>query len=219
MSLQQTSKTRNKEATRERILEAAEETFADQGYHGSSMDDVVRRAGTSKGAIYFHFPGKEALFTTLIARLADRLEKSAKASIGQERGSVGRVEAALQTLFKTLAGHRRLAKVVLVGGVGVGPSLDRRLLKLHERFAQFIQGYLDQAVAEGSIPSLDTELTAYAWLGAINEVVVRWLHTGQPDPLESVLPDLQALLLRSIGATTASTGPREQRRTTRRSDS
>jgi len=139
MAETQTGDLRNKEVTRERIIEAATEAFAEQGYHDTSMDDIVRRAGISKGAIYFHFPGKEALFFTLVERLADVLERSARKSISRESSGMARVDATLKTLLEMLSKHQGLAKVVLLGGAGLGPSLDRRLLKLHERFARFIK--------------------------------------------------------------------------------
>ncbi len=196
------------EVTRERILDAAAETFAEQGYHGASMDAIVERSRTSKGAIYFHFPSKESIFSALIERLGGALESSAKKAIAQERGATARVDAALQTFFHTISRYHGLAKVILVGGVGLGPSLDRRLLALHDRFAGFIKDYLDDAVADGSIAPIDTEMAAYVWLGAINEVVVRWLHTGQPRHLEDALPELRAFLLRSVGvAPRTQTGP------------
>jgi len=62
-----------------------------------------------------------------------------------------------------------------------------------------IQKYLDQAVDEGAIARIDTKITAFAWLGAINEIVVRWVVTGDPERLEDVIPALRALLLRSVG--------------------
>ena len=188
-----------KKYTRERILESATHAFSESGYHGTKMDDIVSRSGTSKGAIYFHFPGKEALFFALVERLADTLQQTARRSISGERNAIARVDAALQSLFKLLTRHRRLAKVVLVSGVGVGPSIDQRLMKLHERFALFVKEYLDHAVSDGSIRPIDTEVTAYAWLGAINEIVVRWLHTDRPEPLENSLPTIRKLLLQSLG--------------------
>lgn len=188
-----------KNNTKERILESATHAFAESGYHGTKMDDIVSRSGTSKGAIYFHFPGKEALFFALVGRLADTLQQTARRSISKNTNAINRVDAALEALFKLLNRHRRLAKVVLVGGVGVGPSIDQRLMKLHERFALFVKEYLDHAVSDGSIHLIDTEVTAYAWLGAINEIVVRWLHADHPEPLENSLPTIRTLLLQSLG--------------------
>jgi len=84
--------------------------------------------------------------------------------------------------------------------VSLGPEYQRKRLEVHERFASLIQGYLDEAVAEGSIPSLDTRVATLAWLGALNEVVIQWLYTGRPDLLSEAVPALAPLLLRSIGA-------------------
>ena len=50
---------------RQQILAAAMACFARQGYHATSMDDVVRESGLSVGAIYSYFPSKEDLFLTL----------------------------------------------------------------------------------------------------------------------------------------------------------
>ena len=56
----------------ERILEAASDLFAHYGYDKTTMEDIARAAGVSKGAIYLHFRGKEDLFDALIARESAR---------------------------------------------------------------------------------------------------------------------------------------------------
>ncbi len=63
----------SKIATRERILHAALEVFARKGYHRAVVDDIVRASDTSKGAVYHHFPNKEALFLALVDDFAARL--------------------------------------------------------------------------------------------------------------------------------------------------
>ncbi|MEU5900224.1 ScbR family autoregulator-binding transcription factor [Streptomyces venezuelae] len=47
--------------TREEILRAAAEVFDERGYSGASMREIMKRAGVTLGAVYFHFPNKEAL--------------------------------------------------------------------------------------------------------------------------------------------------------------
>lgn len=191
---------RGKEATRQRIVEAAIEVFAEKGYHDAGVDDIVRRSETSKGAFYFHFPSKEDIFRALVDALAGRITLSVQNAIGGEERGIDKVDAALSAVFSTLARHQKLAKILLVSAVGLGRTTDERFVAQRRRFAGLIRVHLDQAVADGSIPAQDTELAAYAWLGAVNEIVVRWLYTGQPDPLDSALPALRGLLLRSIGA-------------------
>ena len=60
MTLAPTSTDRGSE-TRRRILEVAAEAFADRGYAGTSVNDVLKASGVTKGGFYFHFPSKEAL--------------------------------------------------------------------------------------------------------------------------------------------------------------
>ncbi|HVU93164.1 MAG TPA: helix-turn-helix domain-containing protein, partial [Jatrophihabitans sp.] len=48
-------------AVRERVLDAAVELFADQGYDGTSVAQVIGRAGVAKGGFYHHFASKEQL--------------------------------------------------------------------------------------------------------------------------------------------------------------
>ncbi len=189
-----------KEATRLRILDAATEVFSEKGYHGSAVDDIVKASRTSKGSFYFHFPSKQDIFFALVDRLIAAMARSTEEAIAREKGALAKVTAALDTVFHTFSQHRSLAKILLVSGVGLGRAFDERLLSIHARFAGAIKAHLDEAVAEGSIPPMDTELTAYVWMGAVNEVIVRWLYTGKPEPLEGALGSLRELLLRSICA-------------------
>lgn len=198
---------RDSEATRERILEAAEKLFAAKGFYETAMDEIVETARVSKGGVYFHFPSKEELFFALLDRLADKLQRDVERAIAQRRGALAKIEGALEAVLKTLAGKRRLAQILLRQGYGLGPNFERKRLEIYSRFAQVIQKHLDEAVAEGSIESVNTELTAYAWLGALNELVTRWIYTGKPDPLRESLPALTRLFLSSIGAAKSSSRP------------
>jgi AcrR family transcriptional regulator len=187
-------------ATRDKILQAALEVFAQKGYHRALVDDIVRVSRTSKGAVYHHFPNKEALFLALVDDFAGRLAESVAAAIAGAAGALGKVEAALTAGLETFARHRELAQILLLESVSLGPAYQVKRLEVHDRFASLIQAHLDEAVAEGSIPGLDTRVATLAWLGALNEVVVQWLCRGRPDLLTEAVPALAPLLLRSIGA-------------------
>lgn len=187
-------------ATRDRILQAALEVFAEKGYHRALVDDIVRASRTSKGAVYHHFPNKEALFLALVDEFAGRLAEAVAAAIGGAHGALGKVEAALTAGLQAFAGHRELARILLLESVSLGPAYQSKRLEVHERFASLIQTHLDEAVSEGSIPPLDTRVATLAWLGALNEMVIQWLYRGTPDLLTEAVPALAPMLLRSIGA-------------------
>jgi AcrR family transcriptional regulator len=57
---------------RRELLSAAAEVFSARGFHHASIDEVAERAGYSKGAVYWHFAGKDDLFLALIEEHVDR---------------------------------------------------------------------------------------------------------------------------------------------------
>ncbi len=187
-----------KKDTRYRILNAAINVFSQKGYHTTRVDEIVDAAETSKGGVYFHFPSKQDIFLGLVDEFADLLEKRISTAITNEVSGIRRVDAALVVCLETFQEYQKLAKIFLVQAVGLGNIFEDKQQEIHDRFVEIIKKHLDEAVSEGDIPALDTEIAAYAWMGALNEVVIRWIYTGVPD-LEQALPALRVFLLRSVG--------------------
>ncbi|MGP0029407.1 MAG: TetR/AcrR family transcriptional regulator [Acidimicrobiales bacterium] len=66
MTLEPLTAERRRQQTREYLLQAAAQVFAEHGYHGASLDQVAAVAGFTKGAVYSNFKNKEDLFLALI---------------------------------------------------------------------------------------------------------------------------------------------------------
>ena len=183
--------------TRQQILDAAIEVFSQKGYHDTRVDEIVETSGKSKGAVYFHFKSKQDIFLALIDEFANLLAVGLAEAIQEETGGVARVNAALISCLETFSDYRHLAKIFLVQAVGLGEAFEQKRMEIHDRFTMAIQLQLEMAVAENDIPPLDTEVAALAWMGSINETVIRWVYTGEPDS-ERILSTLRVMLLRSI---------------------
>ena len=93
--------TRDKDATRQRLLDAAEQVFADKGYHGTVVDDIIRASDSSKGGFYFHFPNKQAIFLSLVDKLVPRLATAIDRAIAAETDPIAQLDAALRTVLET----------------------------------------------------------------------------------------------------------------------
>ncbi|RED48152.1 TetR/AcrR family transcriptional regulator [Aestuariispira insulae] len=70
------SKLTRSEAKRQAIVDAARDIFIEKGYGESSMDDIANRANVSKRTVYNHFPGKDALFGSIIEGECDKAMES-----------------------------------------------------------------------------------------------------------------------------------------------
>jgi TetR/AcrR family fatty acid metabolism transcriptional regulator len=187
------------EVTRERILDAAAEVLARRGYDAANVDEIARKSGASKGAIYFHFPSKEEMALHLVQKLSEKLIDKVRRSIASEPPSQRRVGLAVQALLDTFARKRALGQLLLVNIVGRGRTLDRKFMPVRRKFQDFIREELDSAVAVGALPeTVDTELASQLWLGALHEVILHWLLDNHPQPLSSCGPLLQSMLLQGI---------------------
>ena len=184
--------------TRDRILDAALNIFANKGYYDTRMDEIVEASDTSKGAIYFHFPNKERLFLALVDQFADLIERRVREAVAEEAQGIARVQAALQACLDTFGRYRRPAKIMLVQAVGLGTVFEKKRIEVNDRFANLIKEYLDEAIAIGDITPVDTDVVSYAWMGAIYGIVIRWVYTGEPDS-DRILSALLPMLLKSVG--------------------
>ncbi len=191
--------TRDPMTTRERILDAALNVFSRKGYHDARLDEIVAESGTSKGSIYFHFPNKERLFLALVEKFADLLERRITEAIQEHTSPMAKVEAALHACLQTFGKYRRPAKILLVQAAGLGSVFEQKRMEIYDRFAGLIQIYLDQAVAAGEIPPVDTAVVAHAWMGSIYHLTIRWVYSGEPTP-EQIVETLVPMLLRSVAA-------------------
>lgn len=192
------SSVKQRAQTRERILEAAELVFADNGYHEALVDDIGKRTSMSKGGLYFHFPSKEDLFFAVMDRLAGKLVKRAEKAAAKADSPVAAAEAALGAVVSALSKQKRLARLLVTQGYSMGNAFESKRSEIFNRFAGVISRQLDKAVEAGQIDDLDTDLASRVWLGAVNETVVHWLFSGGRSPAETA-PELKKLLVASIG--------------------
>src|SRR5690242_7223977 len=61
------------EATKRRILDAAEEVFGESGYYEASVSEITRRAGVAQGTFYIYYHSKREIFEELVSDLGERL--------------------------------------------------------------------------------------------------------------------------------------------------
>lgn len=185
---------------RQRILDAALRVFSRRGYRDAVVDEIADQSGTSKGGVYFHFPGKQAIFLALLDRTAQRLLDKIEEAIASQEDPIAKADAALLAVLRTFASHRALARLFMVEALGAGREFHQRMLEIHDEFARVIQRHLDEAIEQGVIESVDTEIASRAWFGALNEVITSWVLSRHPGRLEDAYAALRPFLMRSVGA-------------------
>jgi AcrR family transcriptional regulator len=105
-------------ATRGQLIEVATGLFADRGYEGTSIEAVLSSAGVSRGALYHHFAGKEALFRAVLEALSERITEQLTEVIS---GCTDPVEAVRTSALGwiDLAGDPVIQRIMLVDAPSV----------------------------------------------------------------------------------------------------
>lgn len=95
------------EGTKERILETALELFAQNGYLGTSMNDIAARLGITKAALYKHYAGKQEILKRIVERMDQMDKERAEAYEMLETAPDGFAEAYLHTPVEKIRAYSR----------------------------------------------------------------------------------------------------------------
>ena len=109
-------------ATRRALLDAARALFAEKGYAGVTVEEVVRRAGVTRGALYHHFEDKRLLFGAVVEEIEDEMDALVEgAAKGTRLGSGDPLEAMMAGYYAFLDACSRpeVRRIVLLDGPAV----------------------------------------------------------------------------------------------------
>ncbi|MGF1598937.1 MAG: TetR/AcrR family transcriptional regulator [Acidimicrobiales bacterium] len=190
------------EDKRARILEAAGELLASQGYAGTTLSDIAAAAGTYAGSLYYHFANREELATEV-------LTAGAEAAMAHTRGVIEtlptgvsarrRLEAAIEAHVEFMLA-RSPAAMASARAVGqLPPPVAEPLAAVHRAYGQLFADLFDDAAAEGSIdPSVDLSAARMLVLGAANWTA-EWFDPDGSASAETVAALLCRLTFDGLG--------------------
>lgn len=108
------------------ILEAAFEEFVGNGFAGTRLDDIARRAGVTKGTIYVYFPGKEQMFIAMVREFTRPMHARMHAYLDETHASAADLlRGALRLFYDMIANDRRAREMLrlLIAEAGRFPAL------------------------------------------------------------------------------------------------
>ncbi|MDH3790254.1 MAG: TetR family transcriptional regulator [Rhodospirillales bacterium] len=189
--------------TRSRILEAAFRTFARHGYSGATLDDVAADAGLTKGAVYWHFAGKDDLCMALIeerfrreaARIPDDIRDAVRDGAG-ERALVAFVAHEVQQARKGESWRRLGLEFV---SRSRNPALRHRYAELARKFYDDTLPVAQWLIDSGVVAKdLDPQALAVVWRCILLGVGL-WM-TQDPDGLDfdAMAPRLAQVMWRGM---------------------
>ena len=203
-----------REATRQRILDAARVVFAEKGVFGASIEDICEQAGFTRGAVYSNFADKDDILREVIERehqaLLDHITESI-ASVEAELAAAPSLEAGVASLVNRIVRTIPLEREVTLISTELEvvavrrPDLAASFLTVNNAFRERLAEFLVVALARvGREPTVDP-LDIIDAVKAVGERSVRRAliegPDADPDALsEAVLPALLLSLSRPVSA-------------------
>lgn len=138
-------------ATRERILAAAADVFATNGYHATGMADIEAAAEVRRGALYYHIGSKEQLLFDLVTRHVDDAYERGRQAIDSSEDAVVQFRELARAHVRTLAERR--AEVILSERerTTIGGERGEALRAMRRRYQDLFVEVLERGRSQGSI--------------------------------------------------------------------
>lgn len=155
------------EATTRALVESARELFASEGYSDTQLDDVVRAAGVTKGALYHHFRGKADLFRAVFEHEQRRLAKVVSDAYHRQRDPWKGFAAGCRALLEAQL-EPGLQRITLLDAPAVLGWEQMR--EIGSRYClELVKKGLEEAIAAGQIAPRPIDPIAHLVVGAVSE--------------------------------------------------
>jgi AcrR family transcriptional regulator len=182
-------------ATRQALLDAAEEVFDELAFDQASISEITRRAGVAQGTFYIYVSDKKAVLVELVETLSHGLRSAIAEAVA---GSADRVEVerrGFQVFFDYITDHPAFYKLVRESEF-VAPELFRSY------YDGFLEGYvpgLDAAMRNGEIGDyIDPEVLAFCLMGVGEIIGLRYVVWGDRPLDPEVFEQVWRFMLRGL---------------------
>lgn len=148
----------SEETRRAQILDAAKRCFATRGYHETKVDDIVREAGLSKGALYWYFKSKEELLDELCDSFSRELQEDfLKASEAKKLDPVYLICDLGALMLERVTGdpEHRLIWMEHWSLAARDPKNREKLAAVHQRWLDITVPLIERNIAEGKLKAVD----------------------------------------------------------------
>jgi AcrR family transcriptional regulator len=159
------------------LLAVAVEVFNERGYDSTSMEDLSRRLGIAKSAIYHHVASKEDLLRLALDRALDGWSDVADQAQRLDAPAIDRLEYLVRGSIAVL--QAQLPYVTLLLRVRGNTEAERDALNRRRDFDRLVADLVAEAERDGDIrPDVDPAVTARLLFGMVNSLV-EWYRPGR----------------------------------------
>ena len=169
----------------ESLLAVAVKVFNERGYEATSMEELSRKLGITKSAIYHHVSSKDELLRLAMDRALDGLFAVADEASALDGRAIDRLEHLVRGSVGVLVD--RLPFVTLLLRARGNTKVERAALARRKEFDRLVTDLVKQAEAEGDVrPDIDPAVTARLLFGMVNSLIEWYRPRGGTSIVDAV---------------------------------
>lgn len=177
-------------STQAKLIRAARTLFARRGYAAVGTEEIVRRAGLTRGALYHQFPSKQELFLAVYEQVEQELTERVAGTLGEQPGPLAAMRAGIRAFLEACR-TPEVQRIVLLDGPAVLGW--ERWRAVAERYGLgLLEAVIRAAIDAGEIAPLPVEPLAHLLMGALDEAAL--LVVREPDAADAVAATLERLV-------------------------
>ncbi|HPB81607.1 MAG TPA: TetR/AcrR family transcriptional regulator [Spirochaetota bacterium] len=184
----------NKEERKNHIISCAKELFVTKGFHNTSISDIVEHAMIARSTFYAHFDNKMDIFSILVDTFSEILLNAilginiSKAEKQHELAD--EIKAMTIVLVDAFRENSDLASLLITAPQGHDNKFDKKIAEFYSAILLAIRTLLVEGIEGNTVKKLDPDITSYAILGSIKQILIQWLIYGEIDDIYAVLDDI-----------------------------
>jgi AcrR family transcriptional regulator len=180
---------------RDQLMAFAAARFAEQGYHPTSVSEIVSGLGVGKGVFYWYFDSKEQLFLEILREAQTDLRRKQQQAIADEADPVRRIELGLRASLAWSEAHRDHNKLIQFAATEA--TFHGALRRGQDIAVADVVKHVKEAIAEGRIRDADPDLLAHAMVGVASHLTATFIY-GRGDPADEVADACVAFCLQGV---------------------
>ncbi|HEV3047346.1 MAG TPA: TetR/AcrR family transcriptional regulator [Solirubrobacteraceae bacterium] len=177
-------------STRAKLIKAARALFARHGYAGVATEEIARRAGVTRGALYHQFPAKEDLFLAVYEQVEQELTEGVDRRLGEVTSPFAALRDGVRVFLEACRAPEVQRIVLLDGPAVLGWE---RWREVAERYGLgLMEAVIAAAVEAGELKPVAVAPLAHLLMGALDEAAL--LIARDPEAVETVPATFELLL-------------------------
>ncbi|MET9963471.1 TetR/AcrR family transcriptional regulator [Streptomyces sp. NPDC006326] len=193
-----------RQATRQKLYEAAVTLIAEQGFSATTVDEIAERAGVAKGTVYYNFASKNELFEELLRHGVGLLTASLRdaAQETEERGGsrVEALDAMIRAGLVFIDRYPAFTQLYVAELWRTNRAWQSTLMVVRQEAVAVVETVLREGVERGELSAeIDVQLTAAAMVGMVLVAALDWQSFQSERSLDDVHSALSLLLRGRVG--------------------